>query len=134
MVDLSIDLRDAVGDRLYLSDGFKRDGTKFDIGQATALKEHAAALSVRQAVSQSRTSRGFFDTILRRTQDKFKPTYNHQPDGSACRIYGTITAKRVTANLHITTLGHGYASHEHVDHKRKFSYRVFCRRSRSFEV
>ncbi|KAM5544072.1 hypothetical protein V8D89_002258 [Ganoderma adspersum] len=114
---LSIDLRDAVGDRLYLSDGFKRDGTKFDIGQATTLKEHAAALSVRQAVSQSRTSRGFFDTILRRSQDKFKPTYNHQPDGSACRIYGTITAKRVTANLHVTTLGHGYASHEHVDHK-----------------
>ncbi|KAI1792104.1 endoplasmic reticulum vesicle transporter-domain-containing protein [Ganoderma leucocontextum] len=114
---LSIDLRDAVGDRLYLSDGFKRDGTKFDIGQATALKEHAAALSVRQAVAQSRSSRGFFDTILRRTQDNFKPTYNHQPDASACRIYGTIAAKRVTANLHITTLGHGYASHEHVDHR-----------------
>ncbi|TBU27498.1 hypothetical protein BD311DRAFT_843440, partial [Dichomitus squalens] len=69
-------------------------------------------------------SRGFFDTLLRRTKSSFKPTYNHQPDGSACRIYGTITAKRpgalpavVTANLHVTTLGHGYASHEHVDHK-----------------
>ncbi|EJF59129.1 hypothetical protein DICSQDRAFT_156384 [Dichomitus squalens LYAD-421 SS1] len=114
---LSIDLRDAVGDRLYLSDGFRRDGTKFDIGQATSLKEHAAMLSARQAVSQSRRSRGFFDTLLHRTKSSFKPTYNYQPDGSACRIYGTITAKRVTANLHVTTLGHGYASHEHVDHK-----------------
>ena len=50
---LSVDLRDAVGDRLYLSKGYHRDGvsavlpclilpdlrqTLFDIGQATALK------------------------------------------------------------------------------------------------
>ncbi|KAH9902360.1 DUF1692-domain-containing protein [Cubamyces lactineus] len=114
---LSVDLRDAVGDRLFLSDGFRRDGTKFDIGQATTLKEHAAALSARQAVAQSRSSRGFFDVLLRRPGNRYKPTYNYQPDGSACRVFGTITAKRVTANLHVTTLGHGYASSQHVDHK-----------------
>ncbi|KAI0711839.1 DUF1692-domain-containing protein [Cerioporus squamosus] len=114
---ISIDLRDAVGDRLYLSDGFRRDGTKFDIGQATSLKEHAEALSVRQAVSQSRSSRGFFDILLRKSGNQFKPTYNYEPAGTACRVFGTITAKKVTANLHVTTLGHGYASHEHVDHK-----------------
>ncbi|KAI9001496.1 DUF1692-domain-containing protein [Trametes punicea] len=115
---LSVDLRDAVGDRLYLSDGFRRDGTKFDIGQATTLKEHAEALSARQAVAQSRRSRGFFDVLLRRSGNRYKPTYNYQPDGSACRVYGTITAKRVTANLHVTTLGHGYASRQHVDHAK----------------
>ncbi|CDO74241.1 hypothetical protein BN946_scf185031.g6 [Trametes cinnabarina] len=115
---LSVDLRDAVGDRLYLSDGFRRDGTKFDIGQATTLKEHAEALSARQAVAQSRSSRGFFDVLLRRTGNRYKPTYNYQPDGSACRVFGTITAKRVTANLHVTTLGHGYASSQHVDHTK----------------
>ncbi len=93
---LSVDLRDAVGDRLFLSDGFRRDGTKFDIGQATSLKEHAEALSARQAVSQSRNSRGFFDVLLRRAANRYKPTYNYQPDGSACRVFGTITAKRVT--------------------------------------
>ncbi|KAI0077801.1 DUF1692-domain-containing protein [Panus rudis PR-1116 ss-1] len=113
---LSVDLRDAVGDRLYLSDGFRRDGTLFDIGQATTLKEHAAALSARQAVSQSRKSRGFF-SIFRRNKSDFKPTYNYQPAGSACRVYGTIPVKKVTANLHITTLGHGYASAQHVDHR-----------------
>jgi hypothetical protein len=53
-LDLTVDLRDAVGDRLYLSKGFNRDGvsvclisctlflrfvqTLFDIGQATTLK------------------------------------------------------------------------------------------------
>ncbi|KAH9838727.1 DUF1692-domain-containing protein [Rhodofomes roseus] len=114
---LSVDLRDAVGDRLYLSSRFRRDGTKFDIGQATSLKEHAAMLSAQQAVAQSRKSRGLFSTLFRGSNNQYRPTYNYQKDGSACRIYGTITAKKVTANLHVTTMGHGYASREHVDHK-----------------
>ncbi|KAL0945316.1 hypothetical protein HGRIS_000819 [Hohenbuehelia grisea] len=113
---LSVDLRDAVGDRLFLSGGLRRDGTLFDIGQATTLKEHTEMLSAQQAVAQSRRSRGLFDTILRRKTDGFRPTYYHEADASACRIYGSLEVKKVTANLHITTLGHGYASYEHVDH------------------
>ncbi|KAI0346231.1 DUF1692-domain-containing protein [Trametopsis cervina] len=113
---LTVDLRDAVGDRLYLSDGFRRDGTLFDIGQATALKEHAAALSARQAVSQSRKSRGLFATLFSQNSQGYRPTYDYKPAGSACRVYGTVQVKKVTANLHITTLGHGYASRVHVDH------------------
>ncbi|KZT65910.1 DUF1692-domain-containing protein [Daedalea quercina L-15889] len=113
---LSVDLRDAVGDRLYLSNRFRREGTKFDIGQATSLKEHAAMLSAQQAVAQSRKSRGLFSTLFGRGNNQYRPTYNYQKDGSACRIYGTITAKKVTANLHVTTIGHGYSSREHVDH------------------
>ena len=35
---ISIDLRDAMGDRLFLTGGFRRDGVLFDVGQATALK------------------------------------------------------------------------------------------------
>lgn len=114
---LSVDLRDVSGDRLYLSKGFRRDGTLFDVGQATALKEHAKMLSARQAVAQSRKSRGFF-SFFRRNKAEYRPTYNHQPDGSACRIYGSLSIKKVTANLHITTLGHGYTSHVHVDHTK----------------
>jgi len=113
---LSVDLRDAVGDRLFLSRGFHRDGTLFDIGQARTLEAHSKALDAQQAVAQTRKSRGMFATLFRRSND-FRPTYNHKPDGSACRIYGSLTVKKVTANLHITTLGHGYASAQHVDHK-----------------
>ncbi|KAI3619540.1 endoplasmic reticulum-derived transport vesicle erv46 [Moniliophthora roreri] len=128
---LSVDLRDAVGDRLMLSaspkhDGkgmmrLRRDGKKFDVGKATKLKEHAEMLSARQAVAQSRKSRGFFDTILgrgRSSAPQFKPTYEYETHGSGCRIYGSLEVKKVTANLHITTLGHGYASYEHVDHSQ----------------
>ncbi|KIK60143.1 hypothetical protein GYMLUDRAFT_168426 [Collybiopsis luxurians FD-317 M1] len=115
---ISVDLRDAIGDRLFLSgSGLKRDGTRFDIGQATKLKEHAAMLSATQAIAQSRKARGFFDTILRRTsKHEIAPTYDHPAHPSACRVYGTIEVKKVTANLHITTLGHGYASREHTAH------------------
>ncbi|KAG1767910.1 endoplasmic reticulum vesicle transporter-domain-containing protein [Suillus occidentalis] len=114
---LSVDLRDVVGDRLFLSNGFRRDGTRFDIGQATTLKEHAKALSARQAISQSRKSRGFF-SWFRRAEPEFRPTYNYETDGSACRIYGSLQVKKVTANLHVTMLGHGYNSHIHVDHDK----------------
>ncbi|KAI5985392.1 hypothetical protein EDD15DRAFT_2109594, partial [Pisolithus albus] len=48
----------------------------------------------------------------------FRPTYNHRRDGGSCRIYGSLSIKKVTANLHITTLGHGYASSTHVEHDK----------------
>lgn len=114
---LSVDLRDALGDRLHLSEGFKRDGTHFDIGQATILRTQQEQLSATQVVAQSRRSRGLFATLFRRNKSEFRPTYNYQRGGGACRIYGSIQVKKVTANLHITTLGHGYASARHVDHK-----------------
>lgn len=114
---LTVDLRDAMGDRLFLTGGLRRDGTTFDIGRATALREHAADLSAQQVVAQSKNSRGVFDWFLRRKKPAFKPTYAHVSSGDACRILGTIEVKKVTANLHITTLGHGYASYEHVDHR-----------------
>ncbi|KAN0133418.1 DUF1692 domain containing protein [Lactarius tabidus] len=113
---LSVDLRDVVGDRLFLSRGIRRDGTVFDIGQATALKEHAEALTARQAIAESRQSRGVLAGLFSRSEDLYKPTYNHDKDGSACRIYGSFSVKRITANLHVTSLGHGYSSHIHVDH------------------
>ncbi|KAJ7719622.1 DUF1692-domain-containing protein [Mycena maculata] len=115
---ISVDLRDAVGDRLFLSrSGLRRDGTRFDVGQATTLKAHSEALSVRQAVAQSRQSRGFFSSFLQWTGEPYMPRYKHEPDAKGCRVSGQLQVKKVTANLHITTLGHGYASHEHVDHK-----------------
>ncbi|KAF8992350.1 endoplasmic reticulum vesicle transporter-domain-containing protein [Cyathus striatus] len=99
-----------------LSGGFRRDGTKFDIGRATTLKEHAEALSASQALAQFRKFRGFFRTIFHSSKPSFKPTYMHKEDSNSCRIFGTLMVKRVTANFHITTLGHGYASYEYVDH------------------
>ncbi|KAF8800483.1 hypothetical protein BYT27DRAFT_7200055 [Phlegmacium glaucopus] len=100
---LSVDLRDAMGDRLSLSGGFRRNGVLFDVG---TLEEHSATLSesARQAIARV--------AQLSREKPLFKPIYNYEPAESACRVSGTLAVKRVTG-----ALGHGYASFSHVDHK-----------------
>ncbi|KAG7097906.1 hypothetical protein E1B28_005217 [Marasmius oreades] len=128
---ISVDLRDALGDRLMLSSnwrgrgekGFmtlKRDGVKFDVGRATAMHEHAKMLSAGEAIKQSRKSRGLFDVFQshKSKAPEIRPAIQYEADGSACRVYGHMEVKKVTANLHITTLGHGYATHEHTDHSK----------------
>jgi hypothetical protein len=59
-------------------------------------REHSAALSSRQAIAQSRKSRGLFDWLYRREKSLFKPTYDYKKGESACRISGTLAVKRVT--------------------------------------
>lgn len=116
---LSVDLRDSTGDRLHLSSGFRRDGSDFDVTQAKTLQAYSDSVTTNQAsvIPQTRRTRGFLATLLRGSRTDFKPTYKHTLKDDACRIYGTMVTKKVTANLHITTLGHGYASSVHVDHK-----------------
>ncbi|KAF8987013.1 endoplasmic reticulum vesicle transporter-domain-containing protein [Cyathus striatus] len=58
----------------------------------------------------------------------------HKEDSNSCRIFGTLMVKRVTANFHITTLGHGHASYEHVEHNRLFSPAMVPPLDNSFEV
>ncbi|RXK40339.1 endoplasmic reticulum-Golgi intermediate compartment protein 2 [Tremella mesenterica] len=127
---LSIDLRDAVGDRLHLSDGFTKEGTTFAVGKALTARTHPTPISASQVISSSRrrtpTQQRSFSGIRRllssrpkrrtRKHAMFRPTPNKADNGPACRIYGSVEVKKVTANLHITTLGHGYMSFEHTDH------------------
>ncbi|BGP26716.1 hypothetical protein JCM10295v2_005673 [Rhodotorula toruloides] len=103
---LTVDVRDAVGDRLHVSDEFKKDGTTFDVGQAQHLESQRASKEA-SASKMVRDARG------RRV---FRRTRNLVENGPACRIYGSMEVKKVTGNLHITTLGHGYLSWEHTDH------------------
>ncbi|KAK1924342.1 putative ER to Golgi transport-related protein [Papiliotrema laurentii] len=127
---LSIDLRDAVGDRLHLSDDFVKDGTTFEIGRSKSDQLEPTAPSASQIISSSRrktpNQRTTFSGIRRlfassprprKSQASYRPTYDKVEDGPACRIYGSVEVKKVTANLHVTTLGHGYMSLEHTDHQ-----------------
>jgi hypothetical protein len=120
---MSVDLRDAVGDRLYLTSAFSRDGTKWDVGSAHELqyvhpflipnihpnqyliichhREHGRQVSVTETVSQSKASRGIF-AFWRRAKPVFKPTYAHEPDAAACRIYGSLLVKKVTGMYSLT--------------------------------
>ncbi|GAA5933933.1 Erv41p [Sporobolomyces koalae] len=103
---LTVDVRDAVGDRLHISDEFEKEGTSFDVGTARILEN----LRSRPELSASQMLKGS------KGKKQFAKTKHVIEDGPACRIYGSMDVKKVTGNLHITTLGHGYMSWEHTDH------------------
>ncbi|GAA5946476.1 hypothetical protein JCM3765_000260 [Sporobolomyces pararoseus] len=103
---LTVDVRDAVGDRLHISDEFKKEGTTFEVGTARMLE----TLRTRPELSASDMLKGS------KGKRQFAKTKKIIEDGPACRIYGSMDVKKVTGNLHITTLGHGYMSWEHTDH------------------
>lgn len=127
---ITIDLRDAVGDRLHLSDAFVKDNTVFNVGKAQSTMRLAAP-STSEIISSSRrrapTQYKSFEGIRRlfrsrpKKQAAYRATNPKLNDGPACRIYGSVEVKKVTGNLHVTTLGHGYMSHEHTEHHRESS-------------
>lgn len=123
---LSVDVRDAVGDLLHVSDQeFRRDGTTFELGQAGRLD----SLPVKELLSSARAKALndaggllFHNPSKKRLRKefgtkRFAKTKHRVDNGPACRIYGSMVVKKVTGNLHITTLGHGYLfSPTHTDH------------------
>ncbi|UZJ51044.1 hypothetical protein CBS101457_000364 [Exobasidium rhododendri] len=127
---LTIDIRDAVGDRLHVSDSeFTKDGTTFEIGHAgrlDSIPERDLSVAGTIDASKVKNSRTTFGNDRRPSRSKaFKKTSHIVHDGPACRIYGSMDAKKVTGNLHITTLGHGYWSWEHTDHSMMNLSHVF---------
>ncbi|KAL7409691.1 endoplasmic reticulum vesicle transporter-domain-containing protein [Mrakia frigida] len=126
---LSIDLRDAVGDRVFLSNDFTKDGTDFDTSRASEFQSSTTASlglnsnSASSIIAQTpRRSSGLLSLFYsssaatKRPNSLYRKTRKPIPDGPACRVYGSVEVKKVTANLHVTTLGHGYMSYEHTDH------------------
>ena len=77
----------------------------------------------RSTPNQKRSFAGirrlFSSSPGRKAHSAYRPTTNKINDGPACRVYGSVAVKKVTGNLHITTLGHGYMSMEHTDHGRE---------------
>ncbi|KAK0529511.1 hypothetical protein OC834_003651 [Tilletia horrida] len=124
---LTIDVRDAVGDRLHVGEEvFQKDGTTFEIGHAGRLDSVPhPELSAHDVVrSAKRKTRNALSGLVKRPgnyansrKHAFRQTTHIVDNGPACRIYGSLDVKKVTGNLHITTLGHGYFSWEHTDHQ-----------------
>ncbi|WOO81197.1 ER-derived vesicles protein ERV41 [Vanrija pseudolonga] len=127
---LTIDLRDAVGDRLHLNNDFAKEGTHFNPGRAVSMKigSSTKVASVSELISsakrrtpnQKSSLSGLRALFTSRDSERrhaaYRATHDKVENGPACRIYGSVEVKKVTANLHITSLGHGYVSYEHTDH------------------
>jgi len=127
---LTVDVRDAVGDRLHISEEFKKDGVRYiftsSSGQHTDpvdLDDFRAWASTPDQVSSHTIHRigSFIDIedhrniVIGASNDKsasralkdsrgrkaFAKTRHPVENGPACRIYGTMEAKKVTGNLHV---------------------------------
>lgn len=129
---LSVDVRDAIGDLLHVSEQeFHRDGTTFELGSASRLDSLPVHSLLSSARAQALSGAWFTNPSKKRLRKefgtkRFGKTKHKVDDGPACRIYGSMVAKKVTGNLHITTLGHGYLfSPVHTDHQTMNLSHVF---------
>jgi hypothetical protein len=105
--------------------------TDFVVGKASSMKLSPTSRSASEIIASSRrhtpNQRRTFGGIRRlfssapktKGHSAYRPTVPKIEEGPACRIYGSVKVKKVTANLHVTTLGHGYMSFEHTDHHRE---------------
>ena len=130
--------------------------TDFDTSRAhefqtstRAVADSASAIIAQTPKRSSGLSALLFGSgsaATKRPNSLYRKTRTPIPDGPACRVYGSVEVKKVTANLHITTLGHGqslrhlesctvkaaaevqppdlillpgYMSREHTDHQRQ---------------
>ncbi|SAM02357.1 hypothetical protein [Absidia glauca] len=107
---LMVHVYDDSGQRMHLTEALKLIPAEFSVGTASkygAVKDPKYIHEIIKAASGKP-----YDTQVANNM-------------GACRIYGSIQANKVAANLHVTSVGHGYHSHEHTDHAvMNFTHRI----------
>ncbi|WFD29591.1 hypothetical protein MSPP1_000600 [Malassezia sp. CBS 17886] len=111
---VSVDLRDAAGDRIhFLDDDLAKDNTIFRAQHRRAFQRHDpgdlvqvfhSASRWKEHVMRGKAKKGQPAPIVR-PRDKhsgFAKTYPLVAKGSACRIYGSILVKKTAGNLHVS--------------------------------
>ncbi|KAI8374141.1 endoplasmic reticulum vesicle transporter-domain-containing protein [Radiomyces spectabilis] len=107
---LLVHVYDASGQRMHLNDDLKLIPAEFSIGTATKYRAVQDPKYIREII-QAASGKPYDEQIA--------------TDMGACRIYGSITANKVAANLHITAAGHGYYGGGHTDHSlMNFTHRI----------
>ncbi|KAI9494790.1 endoplasmic reticulum vesicle transporter-domain-containing protein [Zychaea mexicana] len=106
---LLVHVYDASGYRIHLTENLRLVPAQFSTNRADQEKTQDARYM--QEVIKAATGKPYDEKIA--------------AEMGACRIFGSIHANKVAANLHITSLGHGYQSHTHTDHKLlNFTHRI----------
>ncbi|KAG0211328.1 hypothetical protein BGX28_008151 [Mortierella sp. GBA30] len=102
---LSLDLRDVADVQLRLSDKVQKIPTHFSLGSyAQSDKIRNMPLNVQKLVKAAS-----------RTAALDHASKNADTDFKACRIAGSFEANKLSGNMHITAVGHGYPG-AHIDH------------------
>ncbi|KAG0048908.1 hypothetical protein BGZ83_006202 [Gryganskiella cystojenkinii] len=101
---LSIDLRDIADVQLRLSETVKKIPTHFTLGSSAHSEQiRKQPLNVQKLIkAASRTA-------------AFEKAAKSNEDYKACRIVGSFEANKLSGNMHITAVGHGYGG-GHAEH------------------
>ncbi|CAN6606519.1 ER-derived vesicles protein Erv41p [Trichomonascus vanleenenianus] len=100
---LTANVYDASQDRLIASELLNFQGV-------TALD-----LSHAHKISEEKNYDSFYSVLKRARRSKFKKLRKEDPDGAACRIFGSIPVNRVRGDFHITAKGYGYFDRRAID-------------------
>lgn len=111
-----------VGDRLHIDESqISRDGTMFFVGHEQTVHDDPQPLNVHRTVAAGRKKKVQRpEFAAHRTKKDFDPrsyaesTFGRTvpliQEGPACRLFGSMIAKKMMGNLHVTMTGHGYWS------------------------
>ncbi|CAG8507408.1 5835_t:CDS:2, partial [Funneliformis caledonium] len=113
---LTVDVVDVAGERLHMTTELEKIPTTFEVRSAHLLSDnYSSRLDFRQMVKAA---------------SNFNPIpENDDANGdtkTACRIFGYLDVNKVTGNLHITALGHGYGYgfYNTADEEMNFTHRI----------
>ncbi|KAI9261551.1 endoplasmic reticulum vesicle transporter-domain-containing protein [Phascolomyces articulosus] len=106
---LLVHVYDASGQRMHLTENLRLVPAQFSTNRADQEKKQEPRFM--QEVIKAASGKPYDEKIA--------------TEMGACRVFGSIYANKVAANLHFTSLGHGYHSHAHTDHKLlNFTHRI----------
>ncbi|OAD80564.1 hypothetical protein PHYBLDRAFT_120490 [Phycomyces blakesleeanus NRRL 1555(-)] len=107
---LMVHVYDASGQRIHLTDGLKLIPAEFSIGSAKKYRAIDNPKYIHEIIKAA-NGKPYDEDIAR--------------DMGACRVYGSIKANKIAANLHITAAGHGYHGASHTEHLvMNFTHRI----------
>ncbi|CAO3650902.1 unnamed protein product [Mucor hiemalis] len=107
---LMVNVMDATGQRVQLTNTLKLIPAQFSAGSATKHQQIQDPKQIHEIIQASR-GKSYDQAIAN--------------DMGACRIYGSLRVNKVASNLHITSDGHGYANHAHTSHDLlNFTHRI----------
>ncbi|KAF8979765.1 hypothetical protein BGZ46_005084 [Entomortierella lignicola] len=103
---LNIDLRDMAEVQLHLTDKVHKIPVHFQLGSSAYSDNiRQQPLDVQQLIRAAS-----------KTAALEKASKQNPEDLKACKIVGSFEANKLSGNLHITAVGHGYAG-AHIDHR-----------------
>ncbi|RIA94708.1 endoplasmic reticulum vesicle transporter-domain-containing protein [Glomus cerebriforme] len=127
---LTVDVIDVAGEGLHMTNELQKISTTFEVRSAQPLgDDNDSQLNVRQVVMAAISKDDPFSSnndvpVFYSINIIIFFIIQIEDTHTACRIFGYLDVNRVTGNLHITALGHGYGYYHTAVEVMNFTHRI----------